>query len=107
MFGVVDSLEFMASPAVHLKLLACLAVCLSLLTGCAAISVTELDAIGSHVTPANIKFDELYDFAQMRNRVARRVGSAGIFQARLEAGEVGEHHVRDLRVVELESPGSA
>jgi triacylglycerol lipase len=44
-----------------------LAACVSLLTACVGISTTELQSIGSKVTPENINFGELYTYAERAN----------------------------------------
>jgi len=46
---------------------ASLAVCVSLLTACASISVNELRITGSKITPENINFSELYAYAERSN----------------------------------------
>jgi triacylglycerol lipase len=51
----------------HIYFLASLATCVSLLTACVGISTTELQRIGSKVTPENINFGELYAYAQRAN----------------------------------------
>ena len=51
----------------HLSFLASLATCVSLLTACVGISTTELQSIGSKVTPENINFGELYTYAERAN----------------------------------------
>ena len=47
--------------------LASLVACVSLLAACASISVTELQSIGSKITPENINFRELYTYAERAN----------------------------------------
>jgi triacylglycerol lipase len=51
----------------RINFLASLAACLSLLTACVGISTTELQSIGSKVTPENINFRELYTYAERAN----------------------------------------
>lgn len=46
---------------------ASLAACVSLLTACVGISTTELQSIGSKITPENINFGELYTYAERSN----------------------------------------
>ena len=53
----------------QIDVLAHLVVFLLILTGCAGISVAELDSIGSKVTPANLDFCEFYAYA-MRSATA-------------------------------------
>jgi len=50
-----------------INFLASLAACLSLLTACVGISTTELQSIGSKVTPENINFREVYTYAERAN----------------------------------------
>jgi triacylglycerol lipase len=65
--------EFTASIGVkltglrHIYFLVSLATCVSLLTACVGISTTELQSIGSKVTPENINFGELYTYAERAN----------------------------------------
>src|SRR5215813_5351963 len=47
--------------------LASLAACVLLLAACASISMTELQSIGSKITPENINFSELYTYAERAN----------------------------------------
>jgi len=67
-----DRREFTASIGVKLTalryiyLLVSLAI-VSLLTACVGISTTELQSIGSKVTPENINFGELYTYAERAN----------------------------------------
>jgi len=51
----------------HIYFLASLATCVSLLTACVGISTTELQRIGSKITPENINFGELYTYAERAN----------------------------------------
>ena len=51
----------------HISFLASLATCVSLLPACAGISTTELQSIGSKVTPEHINFGELYTYAERAN----------------------------------------
>jgi len=44
-----------------------MAACVLLLTACVGISTTELQSIGSKVTPENINFRELYTYAERAN----------------------------------------
>jgi triacylglycerol lipase len=53
----------------EIVILAHLVVFLLILTGCAGISVTELDSIGSKVTPVDLNFGEFYAYA-MRSATA-------------------------------------
>ena len=48
----------------RIYLLASLAACISLLAACVGISTTELQSIGSKVTPENINFREVYSYAE-------------------------------------------
>lgn len=48
----------------HIFFLASLATSVSLLTACVGISTTELQSIGSKITPENINFGELYTYAE-------------------------------------------
>jgi len=70
---VVDSCVIVHSNETRLRgqiaILAHLVVFLLILTGCAGISVTELDSIGSRVTPVNLDFGEFYAYA-MRSATA-------------------------------------
>jgi hypothetical protein len=65
--------EFAASIGVkltglrHIYFPASVAICISLLTACVGISTTELQSIGSKVTPENINFGELYTYAERSN----------------------------------------
>jgi hypothetical protein len=65
--------EFTASIGVELSglrrisFVVSLASCVSLLTACVGISTTELQSIGSKITPENINFDELYTYGQRAN----------------------------------------
>lgn len=51
----------------HISFLTSLATCVSLLTACVGISTTELQNIGSKVTPEHINFGELYTYAERAN----------------------------------------
>ena len=47
-----------------IRFLASLVACVSLLTACVSISMTELQSIGSKITPENINFAEIYTYAE-------------------------------------------
>jgi triacylglycerol lipase len=51
----------------HIYFLTSLAACGSLLSACVGISTTELQSIGSKITPENINFGELYTYAERAN----------------------------------------
>jgi triacylglycerol lipase len=51
----------------RIHLLASLAVCIPLLAACVGISTTELQSIGSKITPENINFREVYTYAERAN----------------------------------------
>jgi triacylglycerol lipase len=51
----------------HINLLASLAACILTLAACVGISTTELQSIGSKVTPEHINFREIYTYAERAN----------------------------------------
>jgi len=51
----------------HIYFPASVAICISLLTACVGISTTELQSIGSKISPENINFGELYTYAERAN----------------------------------------
>jgi len=63
----LNLLRRLVSSVVALRciyLLASLTTCAPLLAACVGISATELQRIGSKITPENINFGELYTYAE-------------------------------------------